>query len=131
MSHFSRCDVNINDLEALKEALGDLGLNFSVAGEHPVKVRGWQGQTQDAEIAISYGQYDVGIVDNNDGTYSMVADWWGIKHSGKTQEQIRNEIMQRYTYRRITTAARSKGFQITEEEVDEQGQIQVVLAKWG
>lgn len=131
MSHFTKCDVSINDLESLKEALEDLGLNFSVAGDRPVKVRGYQGQTQNAEIAISYGQYDVGIVDNGDGTYSMVADWWGIGHSGKTQEQVRNEIMQRYAYKRVVKAARSKGFQIAEEEVDEQGQIQVVLAKWG
>lgn len=131
MSHFTKCEVNINDLEALKEALEDLGLNFSVAGERPIKVRGYQGATLDAEIAINYGNYDVGIVDNNDGTYGMVADWWGVEHSGKTQQQIREEIMQRYGYRRVVKAARTKGFQIASEEVDEQGQIQVVLCKWG
>jgi hypothetical protein len=84
MSHFTTVATRINDLVCLKRALDKLKLKYTQA-EEGVQVRGWRGQTHLAEIAIDMGKYDIGVVKNEDGTYGLVADWWGVETtSGKT-----------------------------------------------
>ena len=44
MSHFTKCDLKITNLVALKKALEDLGHTFTEAtAEQQVFVRGWKG----------------------------------------------------------------------------------------
>ena len=59
MSHFSQIKTQIRDLSSLQAALTDLGVSWK-AGPQPV--RGYQGQTQTAEIVIEQENgYDIGF----------------------------------------------------------------------
>ena len=53
MSHFTAVETKINDLICLRRALADLQIQFTEAlAEEQVFVKGYQGQTTGAKIAI-------------------------------------------------------------------------------
>ena len=102
MSHFTQVETKINDLACLKLALADLELEFEEATtDQLVKVRGWKGSTLTAEAKIKASKsYDIGLQLTEEGTYKLVADWWGIEEeTNQTQEQITQKIVARYAGR--------------------------------
>ncbi len=132
MSHFTKCEMKITNLVALKRALEDLKLKFSSteAGQE-VQVRGWKGQKTNAEIAIDMGKYDIGVVKNENGTYDLVADWWGVETTqGSTEKEFSEQLNQRYAYQRVMLACEQNGYQMEEQKDEENGQIKLVMKKW-
>jgi hypothetical protein len=132
MSHFTKCNMKITNLVALRRALEDLKYNFTQAeqGQH-VEVRGWRGQKLNAEIAINMGKYDIGVVQNENGTYDLVADWWGVETTqGITEQEFSEELNQRYAYQRVLEACEQQGYEMTEQKDEETGEIKLVATKW-
>src|SRR5262245_35529524 len=111
MSHFTKCEMKITNLVALKRALEDLNLKFGEAkNEQGVEVRGWKGQKLSAEMSIDMGQYDIGVVKNENGTYDLVADWWGVETThGATEKEFSEQLNQRYAYQRVMIACEEQG----------------------
>ncbi len=104
MSHFTTVATKINDLVALTRALDKLKLKYTQA-EEGVVVKGWRGQTSLAEISIHMGRYDIGVVKNEDGTYGLQADWWGIETTvGKTEQEMVDELNREYAYQKVVNA---------------------------
>jgi len=132
MSHFTKCELKITNLAALKRALEDLDYTFTESQEHQsVKVRGWREQTLDAALSIDMGKYDIGVVAAGDGTYDVVADWWGVETSkGITEKEFRDKVNQRYQYYNVLQACEEKGYSLEEEVNEEDGTIQLVVRKW-
>ncbi|HET6611621.1 MAG TPA: DUF1257 domain-containing protein [Kofleriaceae bacterium] len=132
MSHFTKCDLKMKNLEAIKRALEDLGYPYQAAdGTAGVNVRGWRGQTTAAEIAIDMGTYDIGVVRADDGTYDIVADWWGIETTkGVTEDELKDRLSQRYSYHQVVMACTDKGYSVEEEENEEDGSVRLVVRKW-
>jgi hypothetical protein len=132
MSHFTKCELKMTDLGALKSALDDLELSYEEAAEQQsVKVRGWRGQELEAAMSINMGKYDIGVVDNGDGTYDMVADWWGVEVSkGVTEQEFKDQLNRRYSYHRVLKACEDKGYSVEEEVNEEDGSVQLVVRKW-
>ena len=50
-------------------------------------MRGYRGDTLKAAISVDMGRYDVGVVDNQDGTYDITADWWGVETTKGVSEE--------------------------------------------
>lgn len=132
MSHFTKCELKITNLAALKRALEDLDYTFTESQQHQsVKVRGWRDQTLDAALSIDMGKYDIGVVAAGDGTYDVVADWWGVETSkGVTEKEFRDKVNQRYQYYNVLQACEEKGYSLEEELNEEDGTIQLVVRKW-
>ena len=132
MSHFTKCEMKITNLAALQRALADLKLNYKTAEqEQGVEVRGWKGQKMNAEISIDMGKYDIGVVKNENGTYDMVADWWGIETThGATEKELSEQINQRYAYQRVVMACEEQGYTMEEQKNEEDGTIELVMKKW-
>ena len=132
MSHFTKCELRITNLNALKRALADLEYEFTEAKEHQtVSVRGWRDQTLDAALSIHMGKYDIGVVSAGDGTYEVVADWWGVETTkGITEKEFRDKLNQRYQYYNVLEACEEKGYTVEEELNEEDGTIQLVVRKW-
>lgn len=131
MSHFTKVATKINDLVALKRALDQLGWKYQhdPAG---VTVRGYQGQTMKAEISIDMGKYDVGVVKQEDGTYSLESDWWGIETTrGLKEEDIAKELNAKYAYQRVVQAVEEQGYSIDQNSVAADGTIKLNVSKWG
>ncbi|MEZ4368369.1 MAG: DUF1257 domain-containing protein, partial [Kofleriaceae bacterium] len=80
MSHFTKCALKLTNLAAIKKALEDMKVAFSVAEEgQSVTVRGFRGDTIQAAIKVDMGRYDIGFTQAADGSYEAQADWWGVE----------------------------------------------------
>ena len=130
MSHFTTVATKINDLVALTRALDKLKLKYTQA-EEGVMVKGWRGQTSLAEISIHMGKYDIGVVKNEDGTYGLQADWWGVETTvGKTEQEMVDELSREYAYQKVVIACEDQGYRIDEQQVAEDGTIKLSVGKW-
>lgn len=131
MSHFTTVATKINDLNCLMKALAKLNLKYT-HDEQGATVKGYRGQTSKAEISIHMGRYDIGVVKNEDGTYGLQADWWGIETTvGKTEQEFVDELNREYAYQKVVVACEEQGYQIQEQTVAEDGSIKLSVGKWG
>ena len=133
MSHFTQVETKINDLVALKAALAELGLAFEEATENQlVKVRGWKGSTLTAEARIKASKsYDIGLQLTEEGTYKLVADWWGIETTrGVKEEEVVKELNAKYAYQRVVAAVEEQGYTIDTNAVQKDGTVKLTVSKW-
>ena len=133
MSHFTQVETVINDLVCLKAALTEIGLEYEASTESAlVKVRGWKGSTLTAEAKIKASKtYDIGLQLTEEGTYKLVADWWGIEEeTNETQQQITQKIVARYAYHKVKNEVAKQGFSMDEETVEADGTIKIGVSKW-
>jgi hypothetical protein len=127
MSHFSQIKTQIRNLKSLKSALADMGLTWKSG---PSSVKGYQGQTQTAEVVIEQSNgYDVGFAWNGQA-YELVADmqFWQLNHS---VDRFLSQVTQRYAYHTIVEETAQQGFQISEQQNQQDGSIRLVLQRWG
>src|SRR5678816_947032 len=94
MSHFTKCALKMTNLAAIKKALADMELKFTEAEQgQTVSVRGYRGDKLQAAISVDMGRYDVGVIDNQDGTYDLTADWWGVETTkGVSEEEFQHQL---------------------------------------
>jgi hypothetical protein len=132
MSHFTKCELKMTNLAALKQALADLQLRFQSADEgQSVTVRGYRGDTLQAAMSIDMGSYDIGVVANADGTYDLTADWWGVETTkGVSEAEFKDQLSQKYQYHNVKMACEEKGYAVEEEVNEEDGSIRLVVRKW-
>ncbi|SRR5579883_2243624 len=126
MSHFSQIKTQIRNLSSLQSALTDLGINWKAG---PETVRGYRGQTQTAEIAIEQENgYDIGFRWNG-SEYELVADlqYWRQEW---TVDRFLSRVTQRYAYHTVLNESTQKGFQVTEQQQNNDGSIRLVLQRW-
>ena len=133
MSHFTKVQTQINDLVALKKALDQLGWKYRVAeNNQKAVVRGYKGQTTEAELCIDMGKYDIGVVKNADNTYELVSDWWGIETTkGLTEAEVVKEINQKYAYQKVVIAVEEAGYTVDTNNVAADGTVKLNVSKWG
>jgi hypothetical protein len=128
MSHFSQIKTKIRNLESLQSALTDVGTNWKAG---PREVKGYQGQTQVAEIVIEQDNgYDIGFR-RNDQTqeYELVADLQYWKQP-LTVEGFLSQITQRYAFHTVLNETAHQGFQVAEQQVNSDGSIRLVVQRW-
>jgi hypothetical protein len=133
MSHFTQVETKINDLVSLKTALAELNMEFEEATESGlVKVRGWKGSTLTAEAKIKASKsYDIGLQLTEDGTYKLIADWWGIEEeTNQTQEQIMQKVTVCYAKHKVKAEVAKQGFTLDEEIVEADGTVRIGVSKW-
>lgn len=126
MSHFSQIKTQIRDLTSLQSALTDVGVNWKPG---PQEVRGYRGQTRRAEISIEQDNgYDVGFSWNGQ-EYELVADlqYW---QQPLTVEGFLNRVTQRYAYHTVVKETSRQGFQVAEQQQNQDGSIRLVLQRW-
>ena len=126
MSHFSQIKTQIRNLPALQSALTDLGMDWK-SGPRPV--RGYQGQTQTAELVIAQDNgYDIGFRQKGD-EYELVADmdFW---QQTSTVEQFLQKVTQRYAYHTVVNTTAEQGFQLAEQAQNPDGSIRLVVQRW-
>jgi hypothetical protein len=132
MSHFTKCALKMTNLAAIKKALEDMKLSVKYAEQgQSVMVRGYRGDSLQAAMSIDMGRYDIGVLENQDGTYEITADWWGVETTkGVSAEEFRNALAQKYQYHNVKQACEDKGYSVEEEVNEEDGSIRLVVRKW-
>ncbi|AFZ35259.1 protein of unknown function DUF1257 [Stanieria cyanosphaera PCC 7437] len=126
MSHFSNIKTKIRNLTSLKAALDDLGIDWKSG---PSKVRGYQGQTLTADVVVEQNNsYDIGFSWNG-SEYELVADlqYW---QQPLTVDGFLRKVSQRYAYHTVVNEASKQGFEISEQQKQEDGSIRLVVQRW-
>jgi hypothetical protein len=130
MSHFSTVQTQLKNKELLVKSLKDVNVNVIVAEHETMAVRGYQGETVQAEIAIQQdnGQ-DIGFRFNGQ-SYEMVAD---LQFWGQTMpvESFLEKVTQRYSVNAVLESAAEGGFStnsfVTNQET---GTVEIELSRY-
>lgn len=126
MSHFSTIKTQIRNLNSLQSALSDLGIDWKAG---PSTVRGYRGQTSTAEIVVEQeNNYDVGFSWNGK-EYELIADLEYWKQPWSVNGFLQR-VTQRYAYHTVMNETAQQGFQVTEEQKNEDGSIRLVVQRW-
>ncbi len=126
MSHFSNIKTQIRNLASLQSALTDLGVDWKTG---PQPVRGYQGQTQTAEVMIPQDNgYDIGFRWTGQ-EYELVADlqFWNQAWS---VDRFLSLVKQRYAFQTVLSATAEQGFQVSEQQHHQDGSIRLVVQRW-
>ena len=126
MSHFSNIKTKIRNLNSLKAALNDLEVDWK---NGPGIVRGYQGQTHQADVIVEQNNnYDFGFSWNG-SEYELVADlqYW---QQPLTVEGFLRRVTQRYAYHTVVNESANQGFSITEQDKNDDGSIRLVVQRW-
>lgn len=131
MSHYSRIKTQFHNREALIASLRNLGHEI----ETDTVIRGHHGEhTVDIAIGNLKG-YGIGFVRSPDGTYDMVADWWGVKGSDerkivKELEQQAGTIQKEYAKKMVLEQAARDGFEVISQAEEQDGTLRIVVRRW-
>jgi hypothetical protein len=126
MSHFSQIKTQIRNLSSLEAALTELGVDWKPG---PRMVRGYRGQTRNAELTIEQNNgYDVGFSWNGN-EYELVADmqYW---QQNLSVDGFLRQVMQRYAYHTVLKETARQGFQVAEQQQNEDGSIRLLVQRW-
>jgi hypothetical protein len=124
MSHFSRIETKMVEKDLVLKALKDLGFSYE---EGEQQVMGFNGQKMPVEIRVPLKMsYDLGLRKKGN-SYEIVADWFGVR--GIKQKEFIERLMQRYAYHATRDKLQQQGFAMVEEQVEETGQIRIVLRR--
>ncbi|MBW4544227.1 MAG: DUF1257 domain-containing protein [Symplocastrum torsivum CPER-KK1] len=126
MSHFSNIKTQIRNVVSLQAALSDLGVDWKSG---PRSVRGYQGQTRTAEVVIEQdNDYDIGFSWNGN-EYELVADlqYW---QQPLSVDGFLNRVTQRYAYHTVMQETAKQGFQVAEQQQNQDGSIRLVVQRW-
>lgn len=126
MSHFSQIKTQIRNLKSLQAALTDLGIDWKPG---PMVVRGYRGETRNAEVVIEQANdYDLGFTWNGQ-EYELVADmqFW---QQAWSVDRFLNKVTQRYAFHTVVNESSKQGFQIAEKQQNHDGSIRLVVQRW-
>jgi hypothetical protein len=125
MSHFSNLATKITCKATLMESLTELGYQV----EEAQQVRGYRGQETPVELAIRMREgYDIGFMRNSQGTYDVVADWFGVK--GITEKSFMSQLQQHYAVKTVMNQINQQGYNLVEQQRDANGAIRIVARRW-
>jgi len=129
MSHFTTLKTRFTSAKHLKLALADVRAEFGLGEvrENTV-VRGFSGNTTRADLVVGTRNagYDLGFRKEGE-TYSLVADWWGIRDIQR--EQLTARLQQRYAYHAVRDQLAEQGFSLVEEQVHQDQTVHLLLRR--
>jgi len=128
MSHFSTVKTELRQLDPLVQALKDMGYPPE-QGKRPV--RGYQGQTVTADLAVTMQVGgDLGFRWNaQSGAYELVTDLDLWKQQIPI-ERFLAKLTQRYALNTVLAATANEGFQVAEQTQAQDGSIELVVTRW-
>ena len=128
MSHFSTVKTELRQLDPLVQALKDMGYSPE-QGER--SVRGYQGQTVTADLAVTMQVGgDLGFRWNaQSGAYELVTDLDLWKQQIPI-ERFLAKLTQRYALNTVLAATANEGFQVAEQTQAQDGSIELVVTRW-
>jgi hypothetical protein len=132
MSHVADIECEFKDLQAIKLAAEKLGGTFHEGqrtykwwgrweGDYPLPEGVKQEDLGKCDHAISFpnAKYEIGIVDNHDGTYRVMWDFWSSGGLQKVVGKDGVEFIRAYEIEKIQLEAYDHGYSVEMTEVEE------------
>ena len=108
MSHFTTIHTQIKDIEALRQACAELGLELLPNAE----ARGYGNQRQRGDFVLRLkGPYDVALHRQTDGAYGLSTDWWD-GHVEKEVGSNYGRLLQLYAVHKASREAKKRGLSV-------------------
>lgn len=126
MSHFTKIQTKLYNLDVLKKTLSSLNLEWYDSGSN---VQGYKGQAQEAEIVIKQSNnYDIGFKWNGN-EYELVADlmFWDQPYS---VDKFLNQVNQRYAYQTIVEVHNEGNFNFIQAKNERTDAIHLQLTRY-
>lgn len=122
MSHLTTIHTQVRDIDALRDACTELGLQVI----ENAQARGYAGTQHQGEYVIQLkGPYDIALNQQADGTYGLTTDWWN-GHVAKEVGQNYGRLLQLYGVHKATREARRKGY-TTRRQALKDGAIKLTI----
>lgn len=136
MSHFTTITSQVKDIPMLRLACEEVGVQL-LSG---VKARGYGSQLTECEHCIRWegSPYDVAVIKQQDGTYSLMADFYQghvakkLGHAqGKNEVELNlGKMMQIYAKNTVLSSAYQNNMYIAGQETTADGQVVLRLATY-
>lgn len=128
MSHQTKLKNKVRGPEAISKAAADLGFEVLPAGEF----RGYYGNSGHADIILRHPdcRFDVGLIENKDGSYTISTDFWTYGCKSTMVDLIGlngNELVQRVSRHNAVDAAEVEGLFVETEERLDDGTLELTL----
>jgi len=124
MSHFTEIETQIKDIDALRAACAELGLELQETAE----ARGYADNRIRADFVIRLnGPYDVALQREDNGNYRFVADLW----QGHVEQELGKDLgrlKQLYGVHKATIEARRNGLTVRRRQLPN-GSIRLALCR--
>lgn len=114
MSHISKIEIQINDLEALKQACKKLDIEF-VRNQN--RFIWYNGEAKcDHVIRVSGAKYEIGVIKNKN-TFELHWDNW--IYGGLTEKLGENasRLKKEYSIARVKNEAKKKRYTVSERKI--------------
>jgi hypothetical protein len=124
MSHFTTIQTQIRDLDALRDATVEMGLQLLA----DTQCRGYASMTRTAPHVIKLkGPYDIAVDPSTekDGSYGLTTDWWD-GHVAKEVGTGYGRLLQSYGIHKTMREARSRGLRST-RRIEADGSVLLTL----
>jgi hypothetical protein len=142
MSHLTTVKTKITNLEALKDAVSELGAEWREGqttykwyghsvGEYPLP----EGMSKESlgtcahAIRVPGVEYEIGVYRKTDGTYGLAFDFWG---SGKGLQakfgQKLEKLTQKYATNNATMEFRKRGYSVTPTTAED-GRVRLTVTR--
>ena len=123
MSHFTDIETQISDVEALRDACKELGLELVENAE----ARGYfRSQSMRGQYVIRLkGPYDVALNKDKNGFYQITADLW----EGRVEQEVGKgygKLLQLYGAHKVMREARRKGYRVN-RGANKQGHVVLTI----
>ena len=122
MSHFTTIKTQIKDIEALRCALGEMGLALFPEAE----ARGYyESKTKGDYVIRLKGLYDVALNKQPDGAYGLTTDWW----AGHVEKEVGKDfgrLLQLYGVHKTMLEAKRRGYSVV-RKAQQDGAIKLTL----
>ena len=114
MSHLSKIELEVKDLETLSKACRRMGLDL-IKGQDRFR---WFGQDADCDHAIKVpgADYEIGVVRTN-GRYELQCDFFD-RNIEKAIGPNAGLLKQAYAVEKARTEARRKGYSVMEKQTE-------------
>jgi hypothetical protein len=122
MSHFTTIQTQVRDLDALRNALGELNVTL----HEKTTARGYAGNKLQGDYVIRLkGPYDIALNKTPDGSYGLTTDWW----DGHVEKEVGakfGRLLQLYGIHKTTIEARKRGH-FVQRKAQKDGSIKLTI----
>jgi hypothetical protein len=125
MSHLTKIETKISDIDALRKACHEAGFTFSEE-----KAFYWYRGTNpcDYRIDVPGVNYQIGVIQTQEGDYALLYDNWNPVQRKYTQElpTAANKVRQLYVVHVATKQAQKRGMRV-QRKVEKDGTITLTI----
>jgi len=126
MSHLVSITVELDSMDAVAQALEEMGYDVR-REQHTLSAFGWK-MNCDLSIKKNGKQLMVGFKQNEDGSITSEADWYG---SGINRDKFTKELTQLHAKHKTVNALNKRRWKVGEFVKQADGSLKATARRWG